>query len=199
MDHMSYTKLGLLVAAAATWWIAATPAVAQSTPVLSRNQINLVNGIETIASIRMEPRRTPIATTLAGALEEPLLDAYDAYFGDFPNTLARGASPVRRSEVGRLICRVYARDESANVAIFMRCILGNLSVNIMDRGDILLTAKHQAIPKAQAMMEDIVRRLAYSFLQAHGMKPRWTPEAALTRDEVLGIGRRQSTPQQSPQ
>lgn len=179
---------------AATLVSAAGAAWAQSTPVLSRNQINLVNGIETIASIRMEPRRTQLAATLAEALQGALEEAYAAYFGDFPNTLARTSEPIRRSEVGRLTCRLYARENGPDIAVFIRCILGNLTVNIMDRGDILLTPKREAIPAARATLDDIVRRIAYSFRQAHGLTPLWTPDRTVTREEILGIGRPSALP-----
>jgi hypothetical protein len=162
-------------------------AAAQSVPVLSRNQVSLTQQIDRFISIRVEPRRTSLAATIAFAVEDDLPKLFQKYFPDTPYALPTKDDTSRRSEVGRLICRLLAEEREQLVAVFTRCDLGNLLVNIMNRNELILVPRGEAIPQTRAMLENAVRRIAYSYRKARGMPPVWIPDPAKTREEVRRI------------
>lgn len=149
---------------------------AQSVPVLSRTQVDAARAIEKIVSLRMEPRRGGLAVTVAAGLEDDLRKIYLRYFPNTPIVPHKPGTPIRRIQSGTLICRLMTKDRDGFVALFNRCTLGNLSINIILREDLQLTRLSAATDVARQMVEDAVRRVAYSYRKARGQKPVWSPE-----------------------
>lgn len=161
-------------------------ASAQSVPVLSRNQVTLINGIQKLISIRVEPRRSPLATAIAGAVEDDMVRFVRTYFPDTPYLLPKSDDIGRRNEAGRIYCRLLAAERGTDVAVHTRCVMGNLLVNIMNREDLLLVPRQDAIPEARAMIENAIRRLAFSYRKARGRQPVWIPTPGQARRELQG-------------
>jgi hypothetical protein len=125
----------------------------------------------------MEPRRGALSTLLAQSVEDDLQRLFLQYFPDTPVHPPVKGQPLRVAESGRVTCRLIARDRDDLVAVFTRCTLGNLRINIINREDIALVPRSQAVPATRALLDDAMRRIAFSYRKARGKDPVWIPEA----------------------